>query len=264
VLLAPGRFEVLKQSATAAVAYFPALLLSTGIAAAIWGVIKARNAEQARRERILGASSLFALAVYLEVYPRADYYHLIRVLPLVFMVLVLLLQRLAPVAKRLFGEAKPHLLAAVPVLFLLLVGLKDTWGPQFDGVTDFLARTPLNVERGRGLLVSERDAMVVSEVSRMIEEHSAIGDSIFSFSRRGGAFYFLSRRRNPTRLLWWDSSGIRDEDRQQVTEMLRLGAIPLVIVQDAFSDSGVNEILAANYDPVGSAGDLTVLARKTH
>src|SRR5512143_3449156 len=110
VVLWPNRAFVFKQSAIAGVAYLPPVLFAAVIMAALWPGSDAfrealRNPTWRRRVRELWESvfgvfrtgsvrrqwwrrngvtisvMLFALGVYLEMFPRADYYHLVRVLP---------------------------------------------------------------------------------------------------------------------------------------------------------------------------------------
>jgi hypothetical protein len=264
-LLMPVRAATFKQSATTAVAYVPPFVFAAGLALLAWdwktSSEPARGASWWKRNAALVTVSVFALAVYLEVYPRADYYHLVRVLPPVFLVLVMVLFRAVSECARL-SEGMSHrsrlLLGTAPLVMLALVGLKDTWRPQFDDQFRFVDRVPAAIPRAEGLLVSERDAVVIQELSRIITDNSIIGDPVFSFARRGGAYYFLAERRNPTRLLWWDSAGIRDEDRVAVVDLLRERRVKLVIIQQALDDAGIREELDRNYELAGSSGDLEV------
>ncbi|HEU4391987.1 MAG TPA: hypothetical protein VFV34_29645, partial [Blastocatellia bacterium] len=83
-------------------------------------------------------------------------------------------------------------------------------------------------------------------------------DTLFSFSRRGGAFYFLAERKNPSRLLWWDSAGIRDEDRRLVEALVQDRKVDLVILQQAFDDPVTYARIKSGYEQVGASGDLEV------
>ena len=264
-MLLPVRAGTLKQSATTAVAYLPPLVFVVTLGLVLWdrknGGGPGVEPGWWKRNAALITVSLFALAVYLEVYPRADYYHLVRVLPPVFLVLLMILFRVVPLFARWLGVLSTRstaLIAAAPLTLLALVGLKDTWRPQFDEQFRFVDRVSVTVPRAQGLLVSERDAAVVEDLSRIIAANSASGDTMFSFSRRGGAFYFLAERKNPSRLLWWDSAGIRDRDRRAVEELLRNRQVDLVITQQAFDDPSLAALLNAGYQFAGASGDLEV------
>ncbi|HEU4387295.1 MAG TPA: glycosyltransferase family 39 protein, partial [Blastocatellia bacterium] len=179
LLLVPVRAGTFKQSATTAVAYLPPLVFAATLGLLLQDLRKSDGSASEpswwKRNRALVTVSLFALSVYLEVYPRADYYHLVRVLPPVFLVLSMILLRVVPAYARLLGIVSGRsrsLLVVLPLVLLALVGLKDTWRPQFDEHFRFVDRVPVNVTRAQGVLVSERDAVVIDEVSRIIASNS--------------------------------------------------------------------------------------------
>ena len=83
------------------------------IIAACWGMWQLYE-EQTGSRRLGGdrhgaiaITGLFALAVYLEVFPRADYYHLVRVLPPVFLFFVALIVRCVPGLTELLKRRMP-------------------------------------------------------------------------------------------------------------------------------------------------------------
>lgn len=263
-LLIPGRMVFLKDSATAAIAYVPVFLFATAGAISLWR-LRDRGSKQWRRRVLIVA--LFSAGVYLEVYPRADYYHLVRVLPPVFLLLVVLSHRLSDSMRGqlhrygAIGRRVTALCIACPFVLLAVVGIKDTWLPQFDGFK-FADNTELAAERAHGIKAGEREAQFANDLTAMIQANSLPEDSIYSFARRGGAMYFLAKRTNPTRLLWWDSVGIAPEEREAVLSLVAGRGPRLVIIQDALTDSSVRRAVDENYHQVGEVFDLAVYERK--
>jgi hypothetical protein len=207
----------------------------------------------------LAIVALFSVGIYSEVFPRADYYHLIRILPPLFLLALALIGMM--ISGRSVDRPVFWRMVSVPVLLLALTGIKDTWIPQFAGGLNFADDTPLTIERAKGMRVSARDAELVEEMVSAISNNTAGDDTIFSFARRGGAFYFLAGRRNPTRLLWWDSVGIEPGDREQVLHMIERREIKLILVQDAFDDRAVYDKINAGYHKIASVHDLAVFDR---
>src|SRR5207253_1578475 len=72
----------------------------------------------------IAITGMFALAVYLEVFPRADYYHLVRVLPPLFLFYVVLVQRCLPSLREILRQRVPwpgwnaFLIVAATIVFL--------------------------------------------------------------------------------------------------------------------------------------------------
>ena len=175
LVLIPGRAAILKDATTAAVAYFPAF---TFIAAVCWILFSVRSQRRSRsqhetlaRERRLVIVTFFALGAYLEVYPRADYYHLVRVLPPVFVCFTflvscifswrgLLAQGSGNGTRTDAGSPRYVMacLAALALLMLAFTGIKDTWLPQFDGGFRLSDRSAVSLARTRGILTSEYQA----------------------------------------------------------------------------------------------------------
>jgi len=293
LVLIPGRAAILKDAATATAAYFPAL---TFLAAACWIVFRLRDrrrehdsasgvdriedanhADPVERERRLMIVGCFALGSYLEVFPRADYYHLVRVLPPVFVCFVFLIFCIFAWARRSQATSRSsdtgasttasleQLMAGLTTLVVLMLaftGIKDTWLPQFDGWFRLADRTPVATARTRGILTGEYEAGMIQELTGLIQSNSAPGDSIFSFARRGAGFYFFADRRNPTRLLWWDSVGIQPADRAAVLDMIKGGDPKLLLIQMALDDRQIRETIHLKYHRVGIVEDIEVFGRR--
>jgi 4-amino-4-deoxy-L-arabinose transferase-like glycosyltransferase len=265
ILLAPGKAAFLNESAIAAVAYFPPLIFAAALVAAIWQLKnKEPSANWWRDNGAITITGLFAIAVYLEVFPRADFYHLVRVLPPVFLFFFALLARCLPALREHLRRyvTSPNRVAlltvSTPLFFLLLAGVQDTWAPEFDSGFRFKDNRELNIERGRGIFVEEKQAELTEGLVQLIQANSSQDDFIFSFAQRGSALYFLAARRNPTRFLWWRSVGISVEEREAVMTMIAARRAKLIIVQDVAATQEIQDFIGDNYDQIGTVTDLAV------
>lgn len=271
-LLFPGRAYRFKESAIASVAYFPTAFFAVAFGLGLWQLPK-RIADPIARQKWwarngdISIVGLFALAEYLEVFPRADQYHLVRVLPPVMLFLYLVVARSLPVVKRFFEkhlhspDQAAMLVSSAPFLFLAVIGLLDTWWPQFDSRLHFKDRTELSMARGRGIFVERRQAGLAQGLVEMVERNSSADDFIFSFSQRGSGVYFLAGRRNPSRLLWWSSVGITEEDRKATLTMIELGIPKLIIIQEIPENSGLVDQISSGYVHIGTIGDIAIYDR---
>lgn len=272
VLLIPGRAYAFKESVLASIAYVPIAIFTASFAVALAQLMKARETSEYRAKwwQLNGPSvitGLFALGLYLEVFPRADTQHLVRVLPVVLLFLFALLARSFNSISEFFGARMPAprrlslLLVSLPLWFLLLAGLLDSWWPQFDAKLHLRDRTPLSIDRGRGILVEKRQAELAEGLVGLIEKNSEIDDPIFSFSQRGSSLYFLANRRNPSRLVWWSSVGISAEDREAVMNMIEARVPKLIILQDIPANKRIRDFVGSYYNNVGTITDIAVYSR---
>ncbi len=272
VLFFPGKLQIMKASGTALVAYLPVFLFIGSAAFLAWSFKKKAESAEGRRQWWTRSAAiiivgLFALGAFLEMYPRADYYHLVRVLPAIFLLLLLLIIRWAEgldgfFKNRLHAPRRATVLcASIPLVLLACVGVKDTWQPQFDSSFRFIDREPLSIPRADGIKVSRRQKEFIEGMTRAIEENSAPEDQIFSFAQRGTGFYFLAARRNPTRFVWWRSVGIKKDARNSVLELIAERKPKLVLVQDSLTDPRVREAVNANYHKVTAVADIAVYDR---
>ena len=268
LILGPGAI-VFKESVTSAMSYIPAIvLLDAAVLIGYQGYklkrpSKVVDVDPLREGKVL-IVLMFVLGTYLEVFPRADYYHLVRVLPPVFLLIILLIYNGGIRIRRLKPEMFGLYLAVscLPLVFLLLTGIKDTWRPQFENGFHFNDDTPINVERARGILVNKELAMLIEDVTRYIDQNSGPGDPVFSFARRGGGLSFLAGRRNTSRIIWWDSSGIKREDKDAVISMLEGKRAKLVLIQEKLDDKLVLECVERKYEIIGIVSDIKVFRIK--
>jgi 4-amino-4-deoxy-L-arabinose transferase-like glycosyltransferase len=272
IIMVPGKLQMMKDSGTALVAYLPVFLFIGIPAFLFWLFKKKAETDEGRRRWWIDSGAiiivgLFALGAFLEMYPRADYYHLVRILPSIFLLLLLIVNRWTPRLAALFNSRlkSPHraamLCGVIPLVFLSLVGVKDTWQSQFDSSFRFIDREPLSIERAEGIKVSQKHKEFIEGMTRAIEENSAPDDHIFSFAQRGTGFYFLAARRNPTRFVWWRSVGIKGEARRSVLEMIADRKPKLILVQDSLTDPRVRDAVNANYHEVAAVADIAVYDR---
>ena len=270
ILVAAGMSATLNESAIASVAYFPPLIFAIALVVAIWQV-SGRKQSATSWWHVNGAltiTGLFAVAVYLEVFPRADFYHLVRVLPPVFLFFLALLVRWRPALEehlrtRVRSSRRAALLAlSTPLVFLLLAGVQDTWAPEFDSGPHFRDNHELALDRGRGIYVEERQAALSEGLVQLIQANSSGDDYIFSFAQRGSALYFLAARRNPTRFLWWRSVGISPEEREAVMTMMANRRAKLIVVQDVAATQEIQDFIGDNYDQIGTVSDIAVYGLK--
>jgi hypothetical protein len=210
---------------------------------------------------------LFALGAYLEMYPRADYYHLVRALPPTFLMIALIGAKLLPLLRSYLAKYLPatdgalFLCSNVVVALLMLVGFINTWQPNFASGFKFLDRTPLAIERAQGILVPPKQAEFVESLVGLIQENSTPDDTVFSFGQRGAGFYFLSGRRNPTKFVWWRNVGIKKEDREAVLQMINEKRPKLILLQDSLKDPKVRDAVNVHYHRVGAASGIGVYDR---
>lgn len=269
ILLAPMKAAVLNESAILSVAYFPPVVFLAAVVAAIRQLKKrGRGAIWWRENGVLTITGLFAAGMYLEVFPRADFQHLVRVLPPVFLFFFALLIRCLPSltdhlrARVPSPERVATLIVATPLIFLLLAGVQDTWTPQFESGFHFKDNRELNIDRARGIFVEEKQAELTEGLVRLIQDNSTEDDCIFSFAQRGSGLYFLAARRNPTRFLWWQSVGISTEERKAVMTMIADGHAKLIIVQDVPATQEIQDSIGDNYDQIGAVADIAVYGRR--
>ena len=267
-LLRAQRGDVPNDAFLASVAYFAPILFLSAFGFLLWRLIKNRGEPHKwwNENGSLTITGAVALAVYLEVFPRADYYHLVRVLPPVFLFLVTVLYqklpRLIELRSNIVSARAAWLLFSIPIVFLTAIGLNNTWAPEFESGAHFRDNRELKIERGKKIFVEERQAELTEGLVQLIEANSSPGDYIFSFAQRGSALYFLANRRNPTRFLWWRSVGISDEERDAVMTMISNRRAKLIVVQDIAANKEIQDFIGDNYDHIGTVADIAVYGLK--
>jgi 4-amino-4-deoxy-L-arabinose transferase-like glycosyltransferase len=273
-LLIPGRAFMIKNSAIAFMAYLPIILFASIAIVLFFQFRRHRQSTISNRQSgwwqhngKLIIVALFALGAYMEMYPRADYYHLVRSLPPTFLLIAFICAKLFPLLRHHFAKYLPSpertvfACCAVAMALLMLVGFVNTWQPNFDSHFRFIDRESLTIERGKGILVPPKQAEFIKELTDLITNNSSPDDYVFSFGQRGAGFYFLSGRRNPTKFVWWRNVGIKKEDRDAVLLMIGEKRSKLILLQDSLKDARVRDAVNVNYHKIGAASGIGVYDR---
>jgi hypothetical protein len=258
-----GPSGLLYRSLAAQVYYLP---IYAALAGGIWVLALYLRGDRERAAGLIGLV-LIPAAAFIEVFPRSDADHLVRVLPpsllLVCVLAVELGRRLAAgsanvasgasllhderaavgdlnanafnnAAGRAPSHRRPHqgfpsFFVAAVALVISAIGLRVTWAPQFDGGFRMVENTPLQFERARGVCGSQLEADRFNRIVEYIEQHTSPGDPIFTTARKMTALYFFAGRPNTTRMLWFDSPGIPREDRDLVYQAIAEHRFKLIL-----------------------------------
>lgn len=261
-----GRGSGPMQSAVAIAAFLP-LIAFGAVILIIKGLLRIQRNDKgayeglARHGRRLAIVACVAVGAYMELVPQADVYHLVRVLPPLFLLVTLLLSGLE---NHLFAAGVPRddlrLLATalrIPIVALLVcVGIEITWLPRFQHGPRLDQSRPVSLDRMKGILVSEDEAAQIDSIKTLVAENTGVADSVFAFDRPGSALYFLTGRRNPTRFLWWESVGIEAVDRQFVLDLIDRGEIDAIVISDGISATHIRARLARRYHLAASSSNF--------
>jgi hypothetical protein len=267
---------LLYRSLAAQIYYLP---IYAALAGGVWVVTLYLKGDRGRAAELIGLV-LIAAAAFMEVFPRSDADHLVRVLPpsllLVCVVVGELGRRLATGSPNGVGGASmlheksaavrdlkatavnnaggqapshrrprqgfPSFLVASVALVISAIGLRVTWTPQFDGGLRMVENTPLQFERARGVCGSELEADRFNRIVEYIEQHTVPGDPIFTTARKMTALYFFADRPNTTRMLWFDSAGIPREDRELVYHAIAERKYRVILTGGGGDATGTGEL----------------------
>jgi hypothetical protein len=266
-----GPSAQLYRSLAAQVYYLPIYSVLAGV---IWAVVEYFRGNHAHSAALVGLV-LIPAAAFIEVFPRSDPDHLVRVLPPSLLLLCILVyefgRRYATIesgkargalasgaasgvdftgtgkssssqshflSAHAFGNWFPSLLVIGVAVVISAIGVRVTWAPQFDGGFRLVENTPLEFERGKGVYGSEIEADRFNSVVDFVQQHSNPGDPIFTTARKMTATYFFAARPNTTRMLWFDSAGIPSEDRDLVYQAIQQRKYKLILIAAA-ADSDV-------------------------
>jgi hypothetical protein len=231
------------HSMVANVYYLPIYFTAAG---AIWAVILYRRGKRPEFARAVTLVS-FALAAFLEIFPRSDPDHLVRVIPPSLLLMCAMLVKRekdkvpdrgtpAPPSKggsatrsRAAGFGVPLFVAGVCALVIAL-GIRVTWAPQFAHGLEFRTSAPLLFGQGRGVSDTPQEAARLNGVVNFIQNNTVPGDPILAVSRKMTSLYFFAARPNITRLLWLDSAGILSDERDGIHRMIGDHRFKLVVV----------------------------------
>jgi hypothetical protein len=233
------------RSMVANVYYLPIYFVTAG---AVWAAVLYRRGKRAEFARAVALAS-FALAAFLEIFPRSDPDHLVRVIPpsLLLMCAMLSMVKIekgkmpgsgTPAPPRKGGSATrsraPALRGSLFVVgvcsLVIALGIRVTWAPQFVHGLEFRTSAPLLFDRSRGVSDTPQEAARLNGVVNFIQNNTVPGDPILAVSRKMTSLYFFAARPNVTRLLWLDSAGILSDERDGIHRMIGDHRFKLVVV----------------------------------
>jgi len=226
------------------------------IAAAAVGVLLRRRSGDLPGAIQLAIGALFALAAFLEIFPRSDADHLARVLPCSFIVACALFVARRPAggcsdspldagghpSKKPIASSRARYITAAG-LFLLTVslGIRVTWAPQFDPGWQFHDRAPLKFPRGSGVMDTPPEAAMLNDVVAFIQSGTNPNEPILAVSRKMTGLYFFAARPNTTRLEWYDSPGIPLNDREDIYDRVTMKQFKLIVFGTDLAEMGSAE-----------------------
>ena len=255
-------------AADAAMAYLPLAVFAAVILFVFIRWRKAGSEACWKQHGALIVMGWFGLSAYLEMYPRADEYHLVRVLPPVFLLLTVLAMESLPFIidglkkwSVVSAEQAARISFGCVVAIILGLGIDSTWLPQFDS-SGFVDSQEVRVTRARGMMVAPEHAYFIERLDSVIRDKGQPGGTMFSFTKRGTAFNFLSERVNPTRIVWWQNVGIRQEDRDQMLAALSERRISMVLFEESLLEGEVKSRITANYEEADNIDGVRVMIPK--
>jgi hypothetical protein len=232
----------LYRSLIAEVYYLP--IYAAGVAVVM--ILGPKRFGRFRHSPELGIGAFFALAAFLEIFPRSDADHLARVLPGSFVMACALLVYTrkdqgepssftvdaATVSSLNTNNRAVHLRGVILTgicLLTIVLGIKVTWNPQFDAGLQFHDRAPLLFERGAGVMDVPSEAAMLNDLVSFIQSSTSPNDPILAVSRKITCLYFFAARPNTTRLLWFDSPGVPVADREDIYSRVSARQFKLIV-----------------------------------
>ena len=225
-----GVLNLLSQSFAAQAYYLP--IWSTAAALVISIVtVKRRGGGTDHAGRLI-TMAWFSLAAFLEILPRSDADHLVRVLPpsLLLLLAVMAYPRVTEAQATSPTLRTRSLLLLAASSLIIAVGIRSTWSTQLDSISRWKENTPLAFERGSGVAGQPGEAARLNAVVDYVVSNTAPGDPIFALSRKMSGVYFLAGRENTTRLLWFDSAGVTKEEREHIYQRVQNREFKLILI----------------------------------
>ena len=175
--------------------------------------------------------SFFAIAAFLEIFPRSDLDHLIRVLPPSFLFLTVLIKKgVSGIAMKTSANSPYLLMITAIALIIISLGIKITWKPQFGPGMQLVENSPLEFKRGLGVCGAYPEAERLNWIVSYIETNSSPGEPILALSRKMTGVYFLAARPNITRLTWPDSAGLKEADLEGVINSIQAHRFKFILI----------------------------------
>ena len=253
--LAPQRFV------DSLIFYVPVIVLATTTVFAIAGRLILPNP----RWKLLGFV-VFAVAAFLESFPRFAREQVIAAMPFVAITLVALLYQLNPRLERIYGVGFRAKLALVLIPLVLVLIAARLLGATYlaDGLR-LRSDALLSVERGRGVYFPQLEADEINRVVRLIEERVPEDGYFFAHSYAGSAYLFLANRRNPSGAQFWRGVGVSTAEQARTLASLEENRVGLVITSPgdlaAEKYGPMRDYLAQRFRVVETVGDVIILER---
>ena len=245
----------------------PALFLYCG-----WLCVRASaRSGQRRRQAVLLVLLVFALAAYLEVFPRSVRGLVIGSLPLAFILLAFVFETQGPnieLAEDHAARFPSRTLFAIVAMISLIFGLRLI-APRYvsleGGRLAFKADTELSFDRGRGVYLPKGRAGEVNATVDLVRERVGEGGFFFAHALDATPYYFLSDRNSPTGATLWNDAGTNDGERVRTMEMLRQKHVHLVLTSDAALANErfepLVEYLTSEFHETSRIGKIVVLEK---
>ncbi len=240
--------------------------------AAAW--IRTRRGACVARDGRVRATALLAFAGLLSAFPRADFFHLVSIAPLLLLLGFALLPESPDGGRAPFAPGTRRLAAAVAIALALCGALAALFQSQFQH----------RIRLPRGELVVHAPTAWIEPIVRYVDEETAPGEPFFVYGHEA-YYYFLADRYSkwPFAQLYPGQEGgdggrelveqlERDPPRQIVRGILNWPALPVLPSYAPRLDAWVREHyepdpgLAQRYPPPGGVapprGAIAVLRRR--
>lgn len=208
-----------------------------------------------------------AAASYLEAFPRFAREQVVAAMPFVTVLLFWLIHQQVREGRERFGATRRTwiALAALPALSLTMASrlFLETF---FDSHLNFRSTTSLTTPRGKGVLFSPAQAAEIDRVVDYLDGRVAPDGYFFAHSREASSFLFLTGRRNPSPVQFWDGVGVGEEDRAATLRTIDRKKVGLIVTSNqnlrAEQYPPLIDYIDRNFQPDRRFGDILVLRRK--
>lgn len=208
--------------------YLPLMIFGVAL---VGFVFNGRLAVRQRREILLAL--VFAVAAFVELFPRFAREQSVGAMPFVILLLFLLLHASRPAIRKFAGgELQSRAAIAVAIVPFLFIGARLLYGVYFEGGIRFISDTQLQAERGRGVYFPQATARHIDEVTAYIQRRVPADGYIFAQSNSGSPYLFLAARKNPSTAQFWGGVGVTAQDRAATLEEIDRRHVSLIVTND--------------------------------
>jgi len=254
--IASGEFAMNKL-----IFYLPLVIF---IVALLGFVLNSRIALERRREILL--TLVFAVAAFIELFPRFAREQSIGAMPFVILLLLMLINVSRPAIKIFTGgEWQSRLAIAAVALPFLLLGARLLHSVYFDRSLRFISDTQLQAARGHGVYFPEATARHIDEVITYIQHRVPSDGYLFAQSNSGSPYLFLAARKNPSSAQFWGGVGITAEQQAATLEEIDRRQVKLIITNDDVLASekydALRDYINRNFKTSARFDDVIILER---